>query len=343
MRDSLIAAGFGLFAATGLHRTLAPMTRGRGAILMFHHVCPPSGDGFAPNRLLEITPSFLETVLMQLAHSGFETVSLDAALARLARPAEKGEKPFAVLTFDDGYRDNQAFALPVLRRHAAPFVLYVTTGFADRSARLWWRELEAAIRQLDHFSIGGIEFACAAPAAKSAAFERAYWILRAMDETAMLAQIAGLCRLAGIGARALVETACLDWDGIAAMAAEPLCTVGVHTLTHPMLAKHPAGTMELELCESRSLIEAHLGRPARHLSYPVGDAASAGRREFEMAAKLGFASAVTTRPGMIFSAHSGRLMSLPRLSINGKWQNAKMVEVLLSGAPFAVLNKGRPA
>jgi peptidoglycan/xylan/chitin deacetylase (PgdA/CDA1 family) len=50
-----------------------------------------------------------------------------------------------VLTFDDGYRDNAAFAYPVLKRHAAPFTVYVTTGFADATAPLWWLDLEEAI------------------------------------------------------------------------------------------------------------------------------------------------------------------------------------------------------
>ena len=164
-----------------------------------------------------------------------------------------------------------------------------------------------------------------------------------MGEKAMLEQIARLAAKASISKTDLVATACMDWNGIREMAVDPLCTIGVHTLTHPMLAKHPAEMAEREMAESRRQIEAQIGRPARHLSYPVGDPTSAGPREFAMAAQLGFASAVTTRPGMILSAHAHQLTSLPRLSINGKWQTAKMVEVLLSGAPFALLNKGRPA
>ncbi len=108
-----------------------------------------------------------------------------------------------------------------------------------------------------------------------------------------------------------------------------------------MLAKHEDAVVRHELAESRRLIEQRLDRPARHLAYPVGDPTSAGRREFAIAADLGFASAVTTRPGMIFPAHRDHRLALPRLSLNGHWQSLESLEVLLSGVPFALWNKGR--
>ena len=101
--------------------------------------------------------------------------------------------------------------------------------------------------------------------------------------------------------------------------------------------------MRHELAESRRIIEAHIGKAAPHLAYPVGDRSSAGPREFQIAQELGFASAVTTRPGMIFPQHKDQLMALPRLSINGNWQSLDAVEILLSGAPFALWNLAKRA
>jgi peptidoglycan/xylan/chitin deacetylase (PgdA/CDA1 family) len=60
-----------------------------------------------------------------------------------------------------------------------------------------------------------------------------------------------------------------------------------------------------------------------------------------MAQELGFASAVTTRPGMLFPAHRDHVWALPRLSLNGNWQSLESLDVLLSGVPFALWNKGR--
>lgn len=342
VKEKAIAAGFAMFRATGVHK-LAKFARGAGVILMFHHVRPWVERDFAPNRLLEITPEFLDTVLETLHAEGFDIVTLDEATRRLAAGGEG--PPFAALTFDDGYRDNLEYALPVLRRHEAPFTLYVATGFADRSARLWWVELEEAIRRLDRIELDIDGLKLAMPAAtgdeKAAAFRAVYWALRGGPEADMLAAIAILAKQAGVDSAAITDELCLDWDGLRRIAADPLCTIGVHTLTHPMLAKHDADFVRRELAQSRALIEREIGRPAVHLAYPVGDATSAGPREFAIAEELGFKSAVTTRPGMLFADHAGHLTALPRLSINGNWQDRTFIEVLLTGAPFALWNRGR--
>lgn len=347
MRDKIIGAGFSLFRASRFDRLIAPVTRGLGAILMFHHVRPrrPGPAGFHPNRLLEITPEFLDEVVTALGRAGFDIVDLDTALERTSTPMRRQRKPFAVLTFDDGYRDNGEHALPVLERHGAPFTSYVTTGFAERTARLWWRELELCVAAADQLDVDlgtqRLRLAAATDAEKNRAFATLYQHLRGGPEERLLDVIAALCRAHGIDGRALVEEMCMDFDAIGALAAHPLCTIGAHTLTHPMLAKHDAASARRELAESRRILAARIGRPVNHVAYPVGDPTSAGSREFGMARDIGYASGVTTRPGMIFAAHAAHPTALPRLSINGCWQEIGYVETLLSGAPFALWNGGR--
>ena len=69
-----------------LHQALAPLTRGRGAILAFHHVRPQDPAVFAPNRGLAITPEHLDAVLTHLRQSGYRIVPLDAVPDELAEP-----------------------------------------------------------------------------------------------------------------------------------------------------------------------------------------------------------------------------------------------------------------
>jgi peptidoglycan/xylan/chitin deacetylase (PgdA/CDA1 family) len=329
-------------AGTGLHRLFAPVSRGIGAIVMLHHVRPWVPRGFSPNRLLEITPEFLDRVLRSARTAGFEFVSLDEAIRRIALA---DGKPFCAVTADDGYRDNIDHALPVLRRHGAPLTLFVATGFAERTATLWWQDLEDAIARLDRIEIDlagrNTVLPCAEDAAKTAAFATIYRALRSGPEAELRSQVAGLARQAGLDTLATVDRLCLDWNGIVEASRDPLVTIGVHTVTHPMLAKHPEPVVREELGRSRAEIEARIGRPARHLAFPVGDPGSAGVREFAIAAELGFASAVTTRPGMIFPEHAAHLTALPRVSINGHFQRAGDPAVLLSGAPFMLWNRGR--
>lgn len=337
LKHRVIGAGLDLVAATGADRWLRPWAQGAGLILTFHHVRPASPDPFRPNALLEITPEHLDRTLTWARRLGFAIVALDDVPERLAGRGE----PFVALTFDDGYRDNRDHAAPILRRHGAPWTLFVTTDYADGAGRLWWIELEAAVRALDRLLLDGRELPARDPAQKSAAFAAAYRALRAGPEARLRDTIARWCDEAGIDRAALVRSLCLGWDELVELRGEPGLTIGAHTLTHPMLAKGGEEEARREIVESRRILEARLGRPVRHLSYPVGDPKSAGPREFRLALEAGFATAVTTRPGHLFPGHAGHLAALPRVSVNGLYQSEAAMRALLSGVPFLAWNRGR--
>jgi peptidoglycan/xylan/chitin deacetylase (PgdA/CDA1 family) len=342
-KRAAIGLGFDAFRASGLHRLAGPALRGEGVLLALHHVRPWrfAAPSFQPNRLLEIAPGFLDELIGGVRRLGFDLVTIEEALRRLG----EGGRPFAALTFDDGYRDLAEHALPVLERREAPFVAYVTTGFADRTARLWWRELEESIRRLERVSIArqglSIDLKTASLGQKAAAFNQIYWALRAGGEQRLLDVVSDLAAEARLDPVGLIADNCMDWNEIGALSRHPLATIGAHAVTHRMLAKWPLEVARDEMAQSRRAIEARIGMPVRHFAYPVGDPTSAGRREFELARELGFASAVTTRPGMLFSEHASHATALPRVSINGHWQDIRAIEVLLSGAPFALWNRGR--
>ena len=176
---------------------------------------------------------------------------------------------------------------------------------------------------------------------KQAAFEALYWPLRAGEEKELLRVAGALADEAGVERLDLVDELCLNWSGLRKLAQHPLVTIGAHTLSHPMLAKHPDAFARREIAESKAIIESEIDREVRHLAYPVGDPGSASVREFVLARQAGFESAVTTRPGMIFPEHAGHLTALPRLSVNGNHQSLATLDILLSGAPFMLWNRGR--
>jgi peptidoglycan/xylan/chitin deacetylase (PgdA/CDA1 family) len=123
-----------------------------------------------------------------------------------------------------------------------------------------------------------------------------------------------------------------------AFAADPLVTIGAHTVTHCNLAQQSEATAAFEMATSRVRIEAALQKPVLHFAYPYGDRIAAGRREFALAGAAGFKTAVTTRPGMIFPESAAHLTALQRVSLNGNYQDARMIPVLTSGAATAVWN-----
>lgn len=343
-RHRLFSAAFRLIAATRADRWLRPLAQGAGVILTFHHVRPWRERAFAPNRLLEITPAFLDRTLAVVRQEGFEVIALDEVPERLRRG---GGRPFAALTFDDGYRDNRDHAWPVLKRHGAPWTLFATTDYVDGRGRLWWLELEQAVSRLDRVVLTdhglSLDLPTRTAPEKQAAFDAVYGVLRAGPEERLRTAVAALARQAGVDMDRLASTLCLDWQELEALAREPDVTIGAHTLTHPMLAKHDETAARREIVESKAILERRLGRPVRHLAYPVGDATSAGPRDFRLAREAGFATAVTTRPGHLAPLHAQHLHALPRVSVNGLHQSESALRALLSGVPFLAWNRGRIA
>src|SRR4029079_18745432 len=148
----------------------------------------------------------------------------------------------------------------------------------------------------------------------------------------------------GIDMNELCAELCMNWDELNQIAADPLCTIGAHTVNHMMLKKlDTEQAVRAEMDMRSAVLEAALGRKPQHLSYPVGDPTSAGPREFRIAAELGFKTAVTTRPGVIFKAHREHLTALPRISVNGEYQSQRHLKVLMSGAATAMWNGFRRA
>ncbi len=310
---------------------------------MLHHVRPGGGlqKGFAPNAGLEVTPGFLDDVINLVAARGFDLVSLDEAVARTIGE-NPGGRPFAAFTLDDGYRDNLIHARPVFRKHNCPFTIFVTPGIADGSCELWWRGLEAVIAGASVIDalIDGQRFHLAAvtDAQKQQAWQRLYWPVRRLDQLFQRRWIRSFCKQHGVNLDAICRAEAMDWDDLRLMAADPLCTIGAHTMRHYAVSQLPEADALAEMTLSADRIAEELGKRPLYFAYPYGDADSVATRDFRLAAEAGFKAAVTTRKGLIFAGHKHHLTALPRVSLAGQYQKLRYVEVLLSGAAFALFN-----
>jgi peptidoglycan/xylan/chitin deacetylase (PgdA/CDA1 family) len=341
VKHTIVRLGLETLYFSGAHVLMRPFVGGVGAILMLHHVRPARRERFQPNRRLEVTPEFLERAIRRLRRAKVDLVSLDEMHRRM-RERDFGRR-FACVTFDDGYRDNKEWAWPILRAACVPFAIYVATGFADRLGKLWWLALERVVARNTRFALlmdgREMHFECADADAKHAAFDKLYWWLRALpSERAALEAIGDLAARYGVDMAALCAEQCMDWSEIGELARDPLATIGAHTVNHVMLAKASDAQVRTELRMSRAVIEAALGRAPDHLAYPFGDPTTAGAREFRIAAELGFKTAVTTRPGVLFAEHAHHFTALPRISLNGGYQDTRFVPVLMSGAATALWN-----
>jgi len=315
-----------------------------GIIFMMHQVGDNPGEPFSPNRILRIAPDFLESVICHVRDRGFEIVSMDAAADQI-ESGSSPSKPFACFTFDDGYRDNLVEAFPVLKRHNVPFTIYAASAFADGIGDYWWFTLEEVVRRADSLTLeldaGTCVFKTASLEQKHECFHRIYWVLRGVDEVVARDLVNRLARDYGYDPSSESTRIALNWDELRAIAADPLATIGAHTVNHFALAKLSEEAVHREISQNVSRLEAELDQPCRHLSYPYGDEGSAGDREFRIARELGMRTAVTTRKGLIACVSQQSLFALPRLSLNGDYQDVRYLSPLVSGLPFKLLTAAR--
>jgi peptidoglycan/xylan/chitin deacetylase (PgdA/CDA1 family) len=99
----------------------APLPRGP-RILMYHSISPVSEPD--PHSL-RVHPDLLDRQLSYLRRRGLRGVSMAEWLSAARRGDTSG---LVALTFDDGYRDFNQWAMPVLSKHGMTGTVYVVAG-----------------------------------------------------------------------------------------------------------------------------------------------------------------------------------------------------------------------
>ena len=79
---------------------------------------------------------------------------------------------------------------------------------------------------------------CHSTEAKYELYDHIYWWLRSLEsEDELRAAVRDLATRYGVDSAAFCKDLCMTWDEIGAIAADPLATIGAHTVNHVMLKK----------------------------------------------------------------------------------------------------------
>lgn len=344
IRQQVVSRAFRVLKGSGLGRAMAPLTQGCGAVFMMHHVRPARDDAFQPNSHLEITPEFLRLAVERIRANGYEIISLDEAVDLLK--SGYGHHRYAVLTFDDGYRDNLEVAYPVLRDLQAPFTVFVATGLVERTSELWWLALERIIaaNETVEFTPAGEEngLPCGTTAEKNACFERIVdYLTLEIGEFDQRKIIRALAAKYDVDLVDLADRQMMTWDEVRELANDPLVTIGAHTHDHFALARLDSSSARADVTRGVAILERELGRRPKHFAYPYGKSHAVSLRDAEILRDIGFSSSVTTLPGVLQSVNARDPMMLPRVSLNGRFQDPAVVDQYLTGAPFALYRAAR--
>jgi hypothetical protein len=140
-----------------------------------------------------------------------------------------------------------------------------------------------------------------------------------------------LCARYSVDLAVLSREASMDWDDVAKLAADPLVTIGSATVNYPALSSLTDAAALREITMGRAVARAALGHDPVHFAFPFGDSKSFGLRDVRMAQQAGFASAVTSVPGVVLPDGRSDLQALPRLAWDGRRCSLRALRVMLSG------------
>lgn len=257
---------------------------------------------------------------LQFFQRHYHVISLEELLSSV----EQGKKlpnRSLLITFDDGYADNEEYALPVLERERVPAVLFLTTDFLNRKSRPWTEDLVAAFREgaISPQSVAQLYRALfnktnGVPADTSKQLNQISerWTGLADDEVDQLCRVHLGQRLQRTGERAqMLSTEQLRHLHAAGVA------IGAHGKTHTSL---PLSTnLDTELTEPRRALVDCLNLPSsdevKTLAFPFGSyTESVVRSAFAKGYKLLF----TFKPALM-KLSQGRPASpvLDRVNVSG--------------------------
>jgi peptidoglycan/xylan/chitin deacetylase (PgdA/CDA1 family) len=284
--------------------------RARLSILIFHRVLPQP-DPLFPG---EVDAARFDAICGWLRR-WHQVLPLADAVARL-RSGSLPARALAV-TFDDGYADNHDVALPILQRHGLPATFFVASGFLDGGC-MWNDQVIEAVRhcRLDELP------ALATEGFETGALPLHDWSHKRMAIDQLLDALKYLApELRAQAASAVARAAgtappsglMMSPPQVAALAASTGMSVGGHTVTHPILARLDEAAALAEMRQGKHALESITQQEVSLFAYPNG---RPGRdyteRDVRLAARAGFAAAVSTRWGASSAASSP--YELPRFT-----------------------------
>lgn len=203
----------------------------------------------------------------------YEIISLKEAVERIKN--RKKAKNSAVLTFDDGYQDMYDIIFPLLIKHNIPATIFLTTGIIDSEKMLWWDKLalmldKTKVDKLVLEKLRGKQFDLRDHDRKAQALsylgEKLKWVSEAIKNEVM----EEIFRKLKVNGQEVKHKLYLNWNEIKEMAAFPLVSFGVHTVTHPNLTTMLYRDTMDEILASKQECEEKIGRSTHFFSYPYG-------------------------------------------------------------------------
>jgi peptidoglycan/xylan/chitin deacetylase (PgdA/CDA1 family) len=285
--------------------------RHRAVILMYHRVLTSeerSRTGSHPGIVVD-----RETFARQMAvlKRRFVVLSLEEFADRMERNIPFDDSS-CLITFDDGWRDNFTHALPILRHHRLPAVIFLPVNFIGRR-RLFWQEA------LAHLVFRAVMKAREEPARRARLRERLAVVhmdslLDLSDDDPRPAVIVAIGRQKGVGVSVIEATVAglaeelgvrvdeidgtdgfLDWEQIEEMSRHGIAFAG-HGAEHRLLTDVSIDEAWSEIRTAKDVLDRRFKETVPAFSYPNGYRTP---EVVDMVKASGYRLAFITRRGLV--------------------------------------------
>ena len=276
-------------------------------ILMYHRVLE---DAYASDEYTQpaiaVSVQTFERQMEYLAKN-YTVVPLTHA-ADMLRTGRPLPRKCAVITFDDGWRDNYVHAYPILRRLKLPATIFLTTDYIDSDLKFWFLQVGFLLTEgtlsaqelvdacVEAQLVEGTTSSIDRVHLEAVATHRDKFInyLKRFDSRGTEQIITQLVRRTGLTNDQWPDRKwTLTWADIAEMDSS-IIEYGSHGQSHQIMLTLTDDMISSELTVSRQILESRLKRPIVHFAYPNGDYNESIKR---LVREAGYLSAVTAHAG----------------------------------------------
>jgi peptidoglycan/xylan/chitin deacetylase (PgdA/CDA1 family) len=276
---------------------------------LFHRVSEETDLLWPPMK-----PAHFERIIAYLT-SHYKVVPLEQYLHNPSSFTGGGR--LASVLFDDGYKDNIEYAVPILKKYNCPASFYIVTDCIDRNIPTWtylvdnifqqthtkciYLDSDFVPQQLKEISLAGgnnsPDVKAVKPWMKTLSNSRRVHIMQSMF---------GQCADVPLPVNKM-----MNWDDIRQMDRDGFI-IGSHSHTHPMLASL-SGEEEIkdELTVSFNKILAATGKPPLSISYPIG---SFDERVKRISAETGYQFGLAVKQ-QFYQSSRDNLFEIPRVEL----------------------------
>ncbi|MEW9798989.1 polysaccharide deacetylase family protein [Alteromonas sp. CYL-A6] len=226
-------------------------------------------------------------------NANFEVIDIPA-LHTLIESGKAPDKRYALITFDDGYRDNFDNAFPVLQELGLSAAFFITTSLIGSAQLPWWDEIAWYVKHLKGrtLDLPGFDVPITIPEKITPDVIKSVLSRVKRHSTDFDALLTALKETSGgqVPSLSSKQNLFMTWEHLRALLDGGM-SIGAHSHSHRILSFLSMKELEFELSHSKHILDSELNTEINTLSYPVGSAHTYNEMVLLTAKRLGYRSA----------------------------------------------------